>query len=134
MEFYTVNIEDLTKENPDTRIGADAIQVPSREGCWPGNYEIEQIGIGIAAEHRVKYQGGWYYHKGTENGMDLLERVPLEVLQAEQAAANAQKTKQLQEKGHDCHDFVAHDLYARDNGSMNDYYYCTKCEDVLQVG
>ena len=35
---------------------------------------------------------------------------------------------------HDCEDYVEHGLYARPNGSTNDYYYCGKCNALLQTG
>ena len=38
------------------------------------------------------------------------------------------------EDGHNCEDYVKHGLYQRPNGSTNDYYYCTKCDKLLQTG
>jgi len=38
------------------------------------------------------------------------------------------------EDGHNCEDYVEHALFAREDGSTNDYYYCTKCDKLLQTG
>ena len=38
------------------------------------------------------------------------------------------------EDDHDCEDYVEHGLYSRSDGSTNDYYWCTKCESLLQTG
>ena len=40
----------------------------------------------------------------------------------------------IKEKGHDCQNYVCHGMYERDNGSLNDYYYCGKCDELLQTG
>ena len=45
-----------------------------------------------------------------------------------------QRLKAIKEQGHYCQDFVCHGMYERDNGSYNDYYYCGKCDELLQVG
>ena len=63
-----------------------------------------------------------------------MSKIPSAVLKAEQEAEEAEEAKRVAEKGHDCSENVAHDLYERDNGTTNDYYYCTICDDVLQVG
>ena len=44
------------------------------------------------------------------------------------------KEKALEEKDHDCYDYVCHGMYERDNGSLNNYYYCGRCNCLLQTG
>jgi hypothetical protein len=45
-----------------------------------------------------------------------------------------ERREAIKDKGHYCQDFVCHGMYERDNGSLNDYYYCGKCNELLQVG
>lgn len=45
-----------------------------------------------------------------------------------------ERRKAIKDKGHYCQDFVCHGMYERDNGSLNDYYYCGKCNELLQTG
>ena len=34
-----------------------------------------------------------------------------------------------------CRDeWISHDLYQRDNGSWNDFYFCSRCKETTQVG
>ena len=128
-KFHTINMKELGKESPDAGMGPDVIQVPTKGfSGYPMESWSEQTG------RRVFHEGGWYTHKGTEDGMDILDKIPAAVLKAEHDEAEAEEAKRVQEKGHDCSDFTAHGLYARDNGSMNDYYFCTICDEVLQVG
>ena len=35
---------------------------------------------------------------------------------------------------HDCQEYTCHGMYKRDNGSLNDYYYCGMCGYLLQTG
>ena len=132
-EFHTIDLKELAKEFPDAGMGPDVIQVPHGT-----RYMMSTFGFGMGMttveDHRVLHQGGWYFLKGTVDGMDILDKIPAAVLKAEQEAIEAEEAKRVAEKGHDCWDNVAHDLYERDNGTKNDYYYCTICDDVLQVG
>ena len=105
------------------------VKIPHQE-----SYGMEIIQLGTAGERRVHYKGEWYVFKGVKGKKDILEKIPVEVLQAEQEAENAQNQAQIKAKGHDCNDFVCHGMYRRDNGSLNDYYYCGECDDVLQTG
>tara|TARA_R100001530_G_scaffold48681_1_gene36527 strand:+ start:3376 stop:3633 length:258 start_codon:yes stop_codon:yes gene_type:complete len=50
------------------------------------------------------------------------------------AKEEEERSKAVKENGHYCQDFVCHGMYERDNGSLNDYYYCGKCNELLQVG
>ena len=45
-----------------------------------------------------------------------------------------ERARLIKEKGHYCQDFVCHGMYERRDGSLNDYYYCGKCNELLQVG
>ena len=90
--------------------------------------------LGKVEERRVHYEGEWYIFKGVKGKKDILEKIPIEVLKAEQDARDAEEEAQIKAKGHDCNDFVCHGLYDRGNGSMNDYYYCGKCNELLQTG
>lgn len=107
------------------------------------------------------FDHGWYYFKGTLKGLlgttyivdrepgsgkfsfsdptdpillDTLEKIPEEVLKREWDEEDAEEAKKIEEKGHDCQDFICHGMYDRGNGSLNDYYYCGKCNDLLQTG
>ena len=128
-EFHTISLRELGKESPDAGMGPDVIQVPAKgfSGYSMETWSQDQ-------GRRVFHEGGWYLFKGTEDGMDILDKIPAAVLKAEREAEDAEEAKRLAEKGHDCWDNVAHDLYERDNGTKNDYYYCTICDDVLQTG
>ena len=128
-QFYKVDIGNLGKESPEAGMGPDVIQVPSKGFS---GYSMETWSQNEG--RRVFHEGGWYIFKGTEDGMDILYKIPAAVLKAEREAEEAEEAQRLEEKGHDCWDNVAHDLYQRDNGSKNDYYYCTICDDVLQTG
>ncbi len=132
-EFHTIDLKELGKESPDAALVPDVIKIPHQM-----TYSMEEWGQDIG--RRVFYDGGWYLFKGTEKasnypvGLDILSKIPSAVLKAEQEAEEAEEAKRVAEKGHDCWENVAHDLYERDNGTKNDYYYCTICDDVLQVG
>lgn len=67
---------------------------------------------------------GWYI----DNGYGL------EKVESWQARIKVEEEAWIKSKGHDCYDFVCHGMYARENGSLNDYYYCEKCNDLLQTG
>ena len=133
-KFHTINMKELGKESPDAGMGPDVIQVPTKGFSGYPMERWENVGVGETPIRRVVHEGGWYTHKGTEDGMDILDKIPAAVLKAEHDEAEAEEAKRVQEKGHDCSDFTAHGLYARDNGRMNDYYFCTICDEVLQVG
>ena len=45
-----------------------------------------------------------------------------------------QKEKSLKAGEHDCWELVTHGHYKRDNGGYNDYYECSVCGCLLQVG
>jgi hypothetical protein len=128
-EFHTINLKELGKESPDAGLVPDVIKIPSKgfSGYSMESWSRDQ-------GRRVFHEGGWYLFKGTEDGMDILDKIPAAVLKAEQEADEVEEAKRLAEKGHDCWENVAHDLYERDNGTKNDYYYCTICDDVLQTG
>ena len=134
-EFHTINLRELGKESPDAALVPDVIKIPSKGFS---GYSMESFSEKTG--RRVFYEGGWYLFKGTEKasnypvGLDVLSKIPSAVLKAEQEADEAEEAKRVAEKGHDCSENVAHDLYERDNGTKNDYYYCTICDDVLQVG
>jgi hypothetical protein len=85
-------------------------------------------------DRRVFYEGAWYYFIGTNGEVDTLEKIPFEVLKAEQDEEDAEEAERIQSKGHDCQDYVCHGMYRRDNGSLNDYYYCGECDETLQTG
>jgi len=90
-------------------------------------------------EHRVFYEGnlaeyGWYWLLAKDGKIDTLEKIPVEVLKAEQDAEDAEENARIKSKGHDCQDYVCHGMYSRENGSLNDYYYCGECDDLLQTG
>ena len=118
-EFHTISLKELGKGSPDAALVPDVIKIPSK-------------GFSEKTGRRVFYEGGWYLCKGTEDGMDILDKIPAAVLRAEQEAAQAEEDKRVQEKGHKCWDFVQHDFDPRT--SLGDYYYCTVCDEVLQVG
>jgi hypothetical protein len=69
-----------------------------------------------------------------EEDEDWLERIPRAVLEKERAVAENAEKERIAGKGHDCDEYVCHGMYERDNGTMNDYYYCGKCDEVLQTG
>ena len=96
----------------------------------PENGEL----LGKMKERRVRYENQWYIFKGTKGKKDILEKIPLEILKAEQDAIDAEENARIKSKGHDCNDFVCHGMYSRENGSLNDYYYCGKCDELLQTG
>ena len=83
---------------------------------------------------RVFHDGAWYYFIGTNGEVDTLEKIPLEVLKAEQDEEDAREAERIRIKGHNCNDYVCHGMYRRDNGSLNDYYYCGECDALLQTG
>ena len=126
-EFHTISLRELGKESPDAGMGPDVIQVPHKSSYGMETWNKYE-------GRRVFHEGGWYLFKGTEDGMDILDKIPAAVLKAEQEAIEAEEAKRLAEKCHDRWDNVAHGLYERDNGTKNDYYYCTICDDVLQTG
>ena len=133
-EFYTIKLPQWGEEAPDAGLVPDVIQIPSKGFSGYSMERWENVGAGQTPIRRVFHEGGWYIFKGTEDGMDILDKIPAAVLKAEQEAIEAEEAKRLAEKGHDCWENVAHDLYERDNGTKNDYYYCTICDDVLQTG
>ena len=133
-KFHTFSLKELGKESPDAGLGPDVIQIPSKGFSGYSMESWENVGVGETPIRKVFHDGGWYILKGTEDGMDILDKIPAAVLKAEQEADEAEEAKRLAEKGHDCWENVAHDLYERDNGTKNDYYYCTICDDVLQTG
>jgi hypothetical protein len=96
----------------------------------PENGEL----LGKMKERRVRYENEWYIFKETKGKKDILEKIPVEVRKAERDKFDAEEAKRLKKKGHDCNDFVCHGMYSRENGSLNDYYYCGKCNDLLQTG
>jgi hypothetical protein len=128
-DFYTVDIKELEKESPDASMVPDVIYVPHGT-----QYGMESWGDCSAENvsewklHRVWYEGGWYAFNGTEDGLDILSKIPAAILKAEQEAKEAEKAKEIADKGHDCWDFVTHDY------DGNDYYFCSKCDEILQVG
>jgi hypothetical protein len=126
-EFYTINLKELGKESPEAGMGPDVIQVPAKGFS---GYSMETWSQDEG--RRVFHEGGWYIFKGTEDGMDILDKIPAAVLRAEQEAAQAEEDKRVQEKGHKCWDFVQHDFDPKSR--LGDYYYCTVCDEVLQVG
>jgi len=126
-EFYTISLRELGKESLDAGMGPDVIQVPAKgfSGYSMETWSQDQ-------GRRVFHEGGWYLFKGTEDGMDILDKIPAAVLKAERDAEDAEEAKRLAEKGHDCWEYKEH---AYDPSSaLGDYYYCTKCDDILQVG
>ena len=126
-EFYTIKLPQWGEEAPDAGLVPDVIQVPHKSSYGMETWSKDE-------GRRVFHEGGWYIFKGTEDGMDILDKIPAAVLKDEREAIEAEEAKRLAEKGHDCWENVAHDLYERDNGTKNDYYYCTICDDVLQTG
>ena len=82
---------------------------------------------------RVLTKGQWYDSK-TVDGKEVLTPVPIEVLTTEREAHQRAEKERIASKGHDCDEFVCHGMYERENGSLNDYYYCGKCDDTLQTG
>jgi len=133
-EFHTIDLKELGKESPDAALVPDVIKIPSKGFSGYSMEQWENVGVGETPIRKVFHDGGWYVFKGTEDDMDILSKIPSAVLKAEQEAEEAEEAKRVAEKGHDCSENVAHDLYKRDNGTTNDYYYCTICDDVLQVG
>ena len=107
-----------------------AIRVPHQDHYGMESYQL----IGEIEDRRVHYEGAWYYFKGIKGKKDILEKIPVEVLKAERDKVNAEEELRIKAKGHDCDDFVCHGMYARENGSLNDYYYCGQCNDLLQTG
>ena len=83
--------------------------------------------------HRVLTKGQWY-DSTMVNGKETLTPVPIEVLTTEREAHLRAEKERIASKGHDCHEFTCHGMYERENGSLNDYYYCGKCDETLQVG
>ena len=127
-QFYKVDIGNLGKESPEAGMGPDVIEVPSKGFS---GYSMETWSQNEG--RRVFHEGGWYIFKGTEDGMDILDKIPAAVLKAEREAVEAEEAKRLAEKGHDCWDNVQHGF--EPGGALGgDYYYCTICDDVLQVG
>ena len=127
-QFYKVDIRNLGKESPEAGMGPDVIQVPSKgfSGYSMETWSQDQ-------GRRVFHEGGWYIFKGTEDGMDILDKIPAAVLKAEREVGEAEEAKRLAEKGHDCWDTVQHGF--EPGGALGgDYYYCTICDDILQVG
>tara|TARA_Y100000034_G_scaffold115234_1_gene152190 strand:- start:155 stop:448 length:294 start_codon:yes stop_codon:yes gene_type:complete len=80
------------------------------------------------------YKDGRWYDQEIVDGKEILTEVPKEVMAEEFRKGREEEQRLIAEKGHDCHDFVCHGMYPRDNGSLNDYYYCGKCDDLLQTG
>ena len=99
------------------------------------SYGMEHLFLSNPSEtRRVFHEHEWYYFKGTEGDKDVLEKIPYEVLKAEQDKVDAEVAERIEEKGHDCEEFVCHGMYDRGNGSLNDYYYCGECDALLQTG
>ena len=88
-EFHTINLKELGKESPEAGMGPDVIQVPHQT-----TYSMEEWSQKTG--HRVFHEGGWYLCKGTEDGMDILDKIPAAVLRAEQEAAQAEEDKRVQ--------------------------------------
>ena len=126
-EFYTINLKELGKESPEAGMGPDVIQVPAKgfSGYSMETWSQDQ-------GRRVFHEGGWYLFKGTEDGMDILDKIPAAVLKAERDAEDAEEAKRLAEKGHDCWEYMEHGYDP--SSALGDYYYCRKCDDILQVG
>jgi hypothetical protein len=80
------------------------------------------------------YKGGIWYDTEWVGGKEVLTEVPKDIMAEEFRVEREWEQKRIAEKGHDCNDFVCHGMYSRDNGSLNDYYYCGKCDDLLQTG
>ena len=124
-EFHTISLRELGKESPDAGMGPDVIQVPHQSNYGMETWSQDQ-------GRRVFHEGGWYLFNGTEAGMDILDKIPAAVLLADRDAEDAEEARRLAEKGHYCWDYVEH---AYDPSSaLRDYYYCRKCDDILQVG
>jgi hypothetical protein len=83
-------------------------------------------------------------HEGNDKVLDnqrdkeemIIVTAPPEPMSKEEwnALEEEERSKAVKEKGHYCQDFECHGMYERDNGSLNDYYYCGKCNELLQVG
>ena len=91
---------------------------------------------------RVFYRGdlaedGWYWliaRDWKDKMIDTLEKIPLDLLKAERDKEDALEAERIKSKGHDCDDYACHGMYRRENGSLNDFYYCGECDEVLQTG
>ena len=130
-QFYRVDMGNLFSGNESPEDSEpDVIRVPTQF-----NYSMESWSE--EKGRRVYYKGRWYFFKGTEmevNGIwDILEKIPTALLAAEKAEAEAAQAKHIAEKGHDCWDNAQHGN--EPGGALGgDYYYCTLCNECLQVG
>ena len=130
-QFYRVDMGNLFSGNESPEDSEpDVIRVPTQF-----NYSMESWSE--EKGRRVYYKGRWYFFKGTEmevNGIwDILEKIPTALLAAEKAEAEAAQAKHIAEKGHECWDNAQHG-YEPGGALGGDYYYCTLCNECLQVG
>ena len=88
-EFHTISLKELGKESPDAGLGPDVIQIPSKGFSGYSMESWENVGVGETPIRKVFHDGGWYILKGTEDGMDILDKIPAAVLKAEQEADEA---------------------------------------------
>lgn len=113
-----------------------SVKVPHQDHYGMESYRSSDKG---KEDHRVFYEGdlvnrGWYWLLAKDDKVDTLEKIPFEVLKAEQDEEDAEEAERIRIKGHDCQDYVCHGMYRRENGSLNDYYYCGECDETLQTG
>lgn len=132
-QFYRVDMGNLFSGNESPEDSEpDVIRVPTQF-----NYSMESWSE--EKGRRVYYKGRWYFFKGKEKDTeltgiwDILEKIPTALLAAEKAEAEAAQAKHIAEKGHDCWDNAQHGN--EPGGALGgDYYYCTLCNECLQVG
>jgi hypothetical protein len=115
-----------------------AITIPHQDHYGMESAKFGSV-VGDGSEHRVFYRGdqaedGWYWLLAKDDEIDTLEKIPFEVLKAEYDEEDARQAEKIRSKGHDCQDYVCHGMYRRENGSLNDYYYCGECDELLQTG
>mgnify|MGYP003643247793 CR=1 FL=1 len=132
-QFYRVDMGNLFSGNESPEDSEpDVIRVPTQF-----NYSMESWSE--EKGRRVYYKGRWYFFKGKEKDTeltgiwDILEKIPAALLAAEKAEAEAAQAKHIAEKGHECWDNAQHGN--EPGGALGgDYYYCTLCNECLQVG
>ena len=134
-QFYRVDMGNLFSGNESPEDSEpDVIRVPTQF-----NYSMESWSE--EKGRRVYYKGRWYFFKETvgvkrpngQDGIDILEKIPTALLAAEKAEAEAAQAKHIAEKGHECWDNAQHG-YEPGGALGGDYYYCTLCNECLQVG
>jgi len=132
-EFYTADMSHLNCQDSAASWVPDQIRVKTpnpTEGWDIAKFKSDPEKVFVL--DRVRYQGNWFTFVDYVDGEAILNKIPKEVLDAEQAASKAEYQKEVQAKGHDCWDFVQHDFDP--DSRLGDYYFCSQCNEILQVG